>query len=399
MEEHHDREDILLGQQSSSLSDNTFGSNSTVIASPVSPTSLKIDYEHDHVSPVLGKDNPQRVDRTLHSSSKASRGLGITNLSNQRRGSTRYSQSVPGSADPLYSPSSATLSDVDGIHYELDEGSPYNPTSSDYEDFTVDPERERLHEKSSSGLGIDRNFACGSKRPLASGRSSKGVILILALSVFSTVFSAIWLGIAVWKPHFDNIITTGKALKNVNVLCAVLARLIELSFISVFVALVRQILSTRAMGAKKGVTLAEMLMQSWVSQPFSIITHWESVRYAGYTWLGLIALLVAVLSLFYTTASNALVAPHLTIMYQDGWMLHGKVATSFANVSHVKDQCTTPLDKTTCIEIQHSGQAYHNYLQYLAVWVEYLRYNGSSAVQSERPLPVAVSTNSMFSRT
>lgn len=52
----------------------------------------------------------------------------------------------------------------------------------------------------------------------------------------------------------------------------------------------------------------------------------------------------------------------------------GLVKTQVANLLHVQDICQTPIrdDKefggTTCLQIEHAGQGYHNYQRYLAFW-------------------------------
>ena len=101
-------------------------------------------------------------------------------------------------------------------------------------------------------------------------------------------------------------------------------------------------------------------------QPGTMITHWHTVRHAALTFLGLISLLGAVTAMFYTTASDALVAPTLRMGHWEDRTFYGKVATSFANVHYIGDHCQTPISKdmdfeyagSTCTAIQHSGQAY-----------------------------------------
>lgn len=400
MEEHHERVDIPLSQQSSSLSDYSFGSKSTIIASSESLNSLRLNYEHGHVSSACEEDIAHHIDSTLYSSSKPAHGTGITIQSLRKRGSMKGSQSVLGSADPLLSPFPATLSDVDGTEDETTAGSPYSHTAADlYEVFTVDSDRGQLQKKASSGLRNAMESRCQSERPLVTGRGSGTAVSILALSIYSTVFSGIWILIALARPRFGDQNAMGLSVKDAGVLCTALARSIEISFATVFVALIGQVLSTRAIGTRKGVTLAEILMRSWVMQPGNMLINWESVRYAINTWLGGAALLVAVLVMFFTTASNALVAPNLNTVHQGDLVLYGMVIASFANNSNVKAHCITPITETldpkdagsTCSEIQHSGQAYHNYMQYLADWGQTIRSNGSSADMRMRPSPQAVS--------
>ena len=68
-----------------------------------------------------------------------------------------------------------------------------------------------------------------------------------------------------------------------------------------------QVLSRRAVSKRsKGVTLAEMSMRNWIMQPGTMLTHWETVRYAAFSFLGLVALAAAVMAMLYTSASDAL---------------------------------------------------------------------------------------------
>ncbi len=70
--------------------------------------------------------------------------------------------------------------------------------------------------------------------------------------------------------------------------------------------------------------------------------------------------------MFYTTASDALVAPKLKMGPLERRMLYGKVATSFANEQYIQQKCQTPIPVpsdpdyggSTCIAIEHAGQAY-----------------------------------------
>lgn len=116
--------------------------------------------------------------------------------------------------------------------------------------------------------------------------------------------------IAITKPRYGERITSkpGKLAPNTaSVLCAAIAKSIELSFVTVFVTFLGQVLSRRAIAKRsRGITIAEMSMRSWVMQPGTMITHWDSVKYAGTTFLGAIALTAALMAMLYTTASDAL---------------------------------------------------------------------------------------------
>lgn len=118
---------------------------------------------------------------------------------------------------------------------------------------------------------------------------------MLILSVFSTVFSFIWLLIAIRKPQYGHTIGPHGQItpQNASSLFTAMAKLIELSFATVVVAFLGQVLSRRALRESKSITIAEMSMRSWILQPGTMVTHWHSVRHAGFTFLGTIVLVAA----------------------------------------------------------------------------------------------------------
>jgi hypothetical protein len=135
-------------------------------------------------------------------------------------------------------------------------------------------------------------------------------ITIVIICLFSTIFSGIFLGLALKGPRYGRRITTHGGLTpgEAMVLTSVMAKLIELSFVTSFVAFLGQVLSRRAFMKEqgRGVTLSELSMWRWVVQPGTLITHWETAKYAGVTVLGLLSLLSAVLATLYAPAATAL---------------------------------------------------------------------------------------------
>lgn len=129
-----------------------------------------------------------------------------------------------------------------------------------------------------------------------------------------------------------------------------------------------------------------------------MISHWESVRYAGKTVLGVAALLATLMAILYTTASDALVTPNLQFGKPHHRLIYGKVSTSFANSKYIMGQCKTPISPlmdpsysaSTCISIEHPGQAYHNYMQYLTTWVDNIDSGNGSDDLNHRPAPVGM---------
>lgn len=131
----------------------------------------------------------------------------------------------------------------------------------------------------------------------------------MLLSIYSTVVSGIYLTLAMVKPRYGSKIGShGGAIRpsTASTISALIAKTIELSFVTVFVAFLGQAVSRNAFKKPGGVSIAEMSMRSWIMQPGTLVTHWEAVKYAGSTMLGIIALIAAIVAMFYTTAADAL---------------------------------------------------------------------------------------------
>ena len=390
------------------LSDRSFGSNSTVVASPTSPTFHR---PANPRVPSIVEEHPllRAKGRRGHSITKLD-GLGITNLEGhdekaipRRPVGNKLSHATMNSIDSTISPNTSDF----GMGYDL-EGKFHD--TRDEAECLVDPSAKRTFPSNPSGPTDskpsdgyeEKSFACKSKGSLTTGRSSWVAVTILILSIYSTAFSAVWLIIAIARPSYGHIIATaGKITPQLaSVLTTAVAKSIELSFVTVTVALLGQVLSKRALGDRKSITIAEMSMRSWVLQPGTIFTHPESVRYAAVTRLGLFAMLAALLAMVYTTASDALVAPRLKLGKTENRRLFGKVSTGFANSPVLQNSCPTPIKQgddplfygQTCVQIQYSGESYHNYMQYLLTWHENIQSGNGSADLLQRPAPVGVSS-------
>ena len=136
---------------------------------------------------------------------------------------------------------------------------------------------------------------------------------------------------------------------------------------TVFVAWLGQVLSRRSvLKTARGVTIAEMSMRTWVIQPGFMITNWQNLRFTARTLLGVITLIGAVVAMLYTTASDALVAPHLRFGNYADMKMVGLVNTGYGNSTYVKATCQNPVplamdpfndtNAFTCLETEHAGQ-------------------------------------------
>ena len=177
------------------------------------------------------------------------------------------------------------------------------PTPNSYEE----PLDRKVLESPSSG-GYTNDLRCPTHGKVLQRRLSWLSVSILALAIYSTIFSGIYVVVAFVKPRFGmSIGDTGLAPSTASLLSALFAKTVELSFVTVFVAFLGQVLSRRAISNQsRGITIADMSMRAWIMQPGTLITHWETVKYASLTVLGVIALMATFVAMLYTTAADAL---------------------------------------------------------------------------------------------
>ncbi|KAI1812397.1 hypothetical protein GGS20DRAFT_578380 [Poronia punctata] len=221
---------------------------------------------------------------------------------------------------------------------------------------------------------------CYSRRDVHIKRWSWLYVTLILLSVYSTILSGLWLIVSIVQPRYGRGISTGAGWKldpsGATLVATLVARTIELSFVTVFVAVLGQVLTRRAFSMRsKGVTLAELAMRNWVIQPGSLITHWEGLPHAGTSLLGALTLTATICSLLYTTASDAMVSPKLNMQDWQSVELKGLVKTSYANPFYVGENCQSPLRTVdplnwnySCLDVLFSGQSYHSLITYLTEW-------------------------------
>ncbi|KAI1325124.1 hypothetical protein F5Y16DRAFT_378895 [Xylariaceae sp. FL0255] len=245
---------------------------------------------------------------------------------------------------------------------------------------------------------------CYSRRDVHIKRLSWLYFALLSLAIYSTVLSGVWLIAAIIQPSYGRRVSSGQGARispsTATLLATLLAKTIELSFVTVFCAVLGQVLTRRAFSRNsKGVTIAEMTMRNWVVQPGSLITHWEGLPYAATTVLGALTLSASICVLFYTTASDAMVSPKLAVLPWKTRVLQGTVNASYANPFYVADTCQTPLRSldvnapTACEDVSFSGQSYHSFIAFMTEWQTINdagnKTNSSMGVLSGRPTGTA----------
>lgn len=337
--------------------------------------------------PVSGRGTPEQQ------TSESSKPLMSTPSTGRLSGSTRY--------DP-------TFSDVD-ISYPGAKHAAKKSTTSLRSSYVPslyqNSERGLLHRSATESIREQFNdftprHVCTSTHHFKKGFSNWLAISIVLLSIFSTVFSGAFLGLALGGPRYPgNIIGPHGHLtvSNAAFLTSLFAKLIELSFVTIVVAFLGQSLARRVYKKQEhpGVTLAEMNMRTWIMQPGNMFIQWETVKYAGVSVLGILALISAIMATLYTSAATALVQPQLKFSGWEKTVLQSEVWTSFANTDWIQQKCKTPIPSivdddegdvgNTCISIEHASQAYHNYQHWIDTWTDVaLGGNGSHSI-SARP--------------
>ena len=239
-------------------------------------------------------------------------------------------QATPGSTRPLMSPPSTA-----GFSGTTAYDSPFNGFDTGYKSIP-DPAKQSYtslqstqqpysYANSEAGLLTVKHkydsFApehhCQSSTNIKSKRFTWLSITIFVLAIYSTAMSLIFFALAAKGQRYGEKIRTGGSLtiSGATVLTTFFAKTIELSFVTVIVALLGQALARRAYDkdAVGGITLAEIGMRSWILQPGTLVTHWEGVKYASFSLLGATSLAATVLAMLYVTAANALVQPQLKL--------------------------------------------------------------------------------------
>lgn len=199
--------------------------------------------------------------------------------------------------------------------------------------------------------------------------------------------SGIWLVTAIIQPRWGTQISSKRGLQpsDATLIAALIAKTIELSFVTVFISCLGQVLTRRSLIRKAGgMTLAEMTMRNWVIQPGTLITHFETLPYAAMTILGALTLTATVAATFYTTASDAMVSPKLKSGSWEHKELKGYIRASYANAKYASSACPSLLDDhdalhsdESCINVQFSGQSYRNLLGFMTTWTN-INENGTS---------------------
>ncbi|PWY83353.1 hypothetical protein BO70DRAFT_290754 [Aspergillus heteromorphus CBS 117.55] len=252
-------------------------------------------------------------------------------------------------------------------------------------------------------LGVDRHGDPPESppvdQPLAPRQAKSLFVVLLILAIYTTIMSGLFFIIACLKPFYGDWIGRSGNLSasSASLLSALLAKTIELSYVTVCVAFLGQLLSRRALRhGSEGVSVADMTLRTWITQPGSLLMQWEVLRYSGWTILGVITLVVALVAMLYTTAAEALVSPDLVLGPVRHRVLQGNVSTEYSNPYYLENNCQTPITSamdpvywnSTCLAIELAGRAFHDFDQYIQDWaIQVQSGNDTSTSLVSRPKP------------
>ncbi|KAG4433241.1 hypothetical protein IFR05_011264 [Cadophora sp. M221] len=307
---------------------------------------------------------------------------------------TRRKPCPSNSQQPLLSASSTDFDLVDG---------PPSPAHDDNDRATLDSiEHSALNTDEDPNVGTPWIPNCPTNSSIYFGKSNWRTILNLLLSIYSTVFSALWLLIAIIRPRYGRAIHIGGYLapSTASTLFALFAKTIEISSVTIFVTFLGQVLTRRSISSR-GVTVADMSMRIWMVQPGFLFTHWNHFKIVGFTILGGVSLLATLAILLFTTASDALVSPRLRDGGWDDITMYSLVRGSFANPALLQSDCKTPIGVIedpmykgpVCVSLRNAGLSFSDVNSWLDIWADIeAAGDGISDDLNQRP----VATSSIF---
>ncbi|KAI1561785.1 hypothetical protein A1F96_07162, partial [Pyrenophora tritici-repentis] len=173
----------------------------------------------------------------------------------------------------------------------------------------------------------------------------------------------------------------------------------------VSLAFIGQVLSRRAV-QQKGISLASVSMRTWILQPGSLLSQFNTFRFAGLSVLGILSFVIAILSLLYTTAAGALVQPQLRLPPWEHTVLAGEVAGDFSSTLKADQTCLTEWPDvgdtqwggSTCLAVKWSSLCGRNFVRYMSAWDDNVARQDPPSWMSEKiterlPIGAALDNN------
>lgn len=133
---------------------------------------------------------------------------------------------------------------------------------------------------------------------------------IFATGIYSTLLSGVWLVIALKKPHWGSFINSNGSVltpATASTLATAIAKTIEISFLTFFLAMMGQYLTRRAASDQNasGISLADLQLKVLLVLPGTLFTQWRNYGRSLRSMLGVISLIACFSAMLYTTASDS----------------------------------------------------------------------------------------------
>ncbi|OJJ45468.1 hypothetical protein ASPZODRAFT_153121 [Penicilliopsis zonata CBS 506.65] len=207
--------------------------------------------------------------------------------------------------------------------------------------------------------------------------------MLLVVAVYASLSSGVFFVVACVRPYYGQSIgdNGGLSPSSASLISAFLAKTVELAYVTTGVAFLGQLLSYRAIirgssRAPQGVSLSDLNLRSWITQPGSLLLHWGPLKYSGGTILGAMTLVMTMVAMLYTTAAEALVSPKLSSGPVKSVLVQGEYYAEFAYADWLSEHCKTPITDQmseatrdeSCLSLELAGQSYHDIEQYLQDW-------------------------------
>ena len=218
------------------------------------------------------------------------------------------------------------------------------------------------------------------------------VIPFILSGIYSTVGSGVWLAVAIHKPHWGTLVYPGGGLityETAGTLTTALAKTIEMSFVSFYLATVGQYLTRRASNYNvPGISLADLQLKILLLTPGTLLTILRRYRSALKSVIGIASLIACLSSVLYITASESLGMMCLSRPYDirpanpilpnriltclivspkpstlsGKRQLYGNLQTSPANKAYVGKNCPATgdngaVDTEQCMVVTYGGEA------------------------------------------
>ncbi|KAI0575936.1 hypothetical protein Alg130_09054 [Pyrenophora tritici-repentis] len=230
---------------------------------------------------------------------------------------------------------------------------------------------------------------------------------LLVASIYSTLLSGLFFVVALLQPKYGHIVSARGRFSpsSAALLTAFIAKTVELTFVMVSLAFIGQVLSRRAV-QQKGISLASVSMRTWILQPGSLLSQFNTFRFAGLSVLGILSFVIAILSLLYTTAAGALVQPQLRLPPWEHTVLAGEVAGDFSSTLKADQTCLTEWPDvgdtqwggSTCLAVKWSSLCGRNFVRYMSAWDDNVARQDPPSWMSEKiterlPIGAALDNN------